>query len=205
MIQIYGTPRSSAGRCYLALEECGLSYEVMPLDMSGKEHKSEKFLKLNPNGKVPCIVENGFVLWESAAIVQYLFEKHKPELLGSAPHEKALIQQWSYWTMTEAQPPLVDILVQKIFVPEDKRDHALIERRQKQLPNIFAVLENELKGKKFLVGNKYSAADLMVGSAINVAFGLQVDLSAYPHIKSWFSELQSRPAWMKVSKLRGEH
>ncbi|WP_413291043.1 glutathione S-transferase family protein [Bdellovibrio sp. HCB337] len=205
MIQIYGSPRSSAGRCFVMLEECGLSYEVMPLDMMAKrEHKLEPFLKLNPNGKVPCMVDNGFALWESAAIVQYLAEKHKPELLGTNATEKALVQQWAFWTMTEAQPPMVDILVQKLFVPEGKKDLALIERREKQMPGILEVLEKSLTNKKFLVGDKYSVADLMAASAVNIATGLKLDMSMFPNIKAWFAEVKSRPAWVKVSQLRGE-
>lgn len=201
MIQIYGSPKSSAGRCFLMLEECGLSYKHMPLDMSQKEHKAEAFLKLNPNGKVPCIMDDDFVLWESAAIVQYLAQKHKPEMLGTSLQEKALVQQWSFWTMTEAQPPMIDILIQNYFVPEDKRDTALIARREAQLPNLFAVLENELKNKKFLVGNSYTVADLMVGSAINVAMKLHINLAAFPNIKSWMAELQGRPAWRKLAEM----
>lgn len=203
MIQIYGSPRSSAGRCFLMLEECGLTYKAMPLDMGNKEHKTEAFLKLNPNGKVPCIIDDGFVLWESAAIVQYLAEKHKPEMLGTSLKDKALVQQWSFWTMTEAQPPLVDILIQKVFMPEDKRDANLIARREKQLPNLFAVLENDLKGKKFLVGNVYSVADVMVGSAINLAMGLGETFAQYPNIKAWMTEISSRPAWRKFAEIRG--
>jgi len=202
MIQIYGSPKSSAGRCFLMLEECGLNYKIMPLDMPNKEHKTEQFLKLNPNGKVPCMVDEGFVLWESAAIVQYLAEKHMPEMLGTSLKEKSLVQQWSFWTMTEAQPPLVDILIQKFFVPEDKRDTALIARREKQLPNIFAVLENSLADKKFLAGNKYSVADLMVGSAMNLAMGVGQSFAQYPNIKAWMNELMSRPAWQKFAEIR---
>ncbi|MGZ3743258.1 MAG: glutathione S-transferase family protein [Pseudobdellovibrionaceae bacterium] len=202
MIQIYGSPRSSAGRCFLMLEECGLSYEVMSLDMGKKEHKSEAFLKLNPNGKVPCLVDEGFVLWESAAIVHYLAEKYKPTLLGQTIQEKALVNQWSFWAMTEVQPPLVDILIQKLFVPEEKRDLALIARREKQVPALFEVLEKSLAHKKYLVGNTYSVADIMTGSVINTAMGLQLDLSPYPHIKSWMAEMKSRPAWIKFAELR---
>lgn len=201
MIQIYGSPRSSAGRCFLMLEECGLSYEIKSLDMMAKEHKTEDFLKLNPNGKVPCLVDDGFVLWESAAIVQYLAEKHQPALLGEGLKEKALVQQWSFWAMTEAQPPLVDLLIQKVFIPEEKRDQHLITRREHQLPNLFSVLERDLSSKKFLVGNKFSVADLMVGSVINVAIGLHFDFTKFPNIKAWMAELHSRPAWVKVSQL----
>lgn len=202
MIQIYGSPRSSAGRCFLMLEECGLPYEALPIDMANKEHKSAAFLKLNPNGKVPCLTDDGLVLWESAAIVYYLAEKYKPAMLGLTTQEKALVHQWSFWTMTEAQPPLVDILIQKIFVPEEKRDLALIARREQQVPALFAILEKELTNKKYLVGNTYSVADVMTGAIINLAMGLKLDFNPYPNIKAWMSEMQSRPAWMKFAELR---
>jgi glutathione S-transferase len=202
MIQIYGSPKSSAGRCFLMLEECALNYQIMPLDMGSKEHKAEHFLKLNPNGKVPCIIDDGFVLWESAAIVQYLAQKYKPEMLGASLQDKALVQQWSFWTMTEAQPPLVDILIQKVFMPEEKRDNALIARCEKKLPNLFAVLEHGLKASKYLVGDTYSVADVMVASATNLALGLGIDFTPYPNIKSWMAEISSRPAWRKFTELR---
>jgi glutathione S-transferase len=203
MIQIYGSPRSSAGRCFVMLEEAGLKYEVPALDIMGKrEHKDEAFLKLNPNGKVPCLIDDGFVLWESAAIVTYLAEKYKPELLGNNAQEKGLVQQWSFWAMTEAQPPMVDILIQKIFVPEGKRDLALIERREKQIPGILEVLEQSLTNKKFLVSEKYSVADLMAASAVNIAFAIQLDLAKFTNIKAWMAEVKSRPAWQRVEALR---
>ncbi|HEY8269443.1 MAG TPA: glutathione S-transferase family protein [Pseudobdellovibrionaceae bacterium] len=202
MIQIYGSPRSSAGRCFLMLEECGLPYEVRPLDMGKKEHKSASFLKLNPNGKVPCLIDNDFVLWESAAIVHYLADKYKPAMLGLNTEDKALVNQWTFWSMTEAQPPLVDILIQKVFVPEDKRDLALIARREQQVPALFEVLEKELINKKYLVADTYSVADVMAGSVMNMAMGLQVDLNPYPNIKSWLSVMRSRPAWVKFAELR---
>lgn len=203
MIKIYGSPRSSAGRCYVMLEEAGLAYEGVSLDLSERrEHKSPEYMKLNPNGKVPCLVDGDFVLWESAAIVQYLAEKYKPEMMGSSPEDRALVQQWAFWTMTEAQPPLVDLLIQKLFVPEEKRNLDLIARREKQVPGLLSVLDNALANKKYLVKDHYSVADLMAASAVNIAAGLQLDLSPFPHIRTWFHEIKARPAWKAVDAKR---
>lgn len=141
MIQIYGSPRTSAGRCYLLLEELGISYQEVPIDMMGKkEHKGEAFLKLNPNGKVPCLVDDGFVLWESLAINSYLTEKYNPALLGSNLQEKALVQQWSIWALGDLQAPMVDILIQLFFVPEEKRDQTLIKKVKKKFPDFCKFL-----------------------------------------------------------------
>src|SRR5687767_5881522 len=112
MIKIYGSPHSSGGRCYWTLEELGLSYERVKIDMRSKEHKSPSYLNLNPNGKVPVMVDDDFVLWESAAINSYLAEKHRPELLGRTLQERALVQQWTLWAMVDLQPPHVDLLIQ---------------------------------------------------------------------------------------------
>jgi len=203
MIKIYGSPRSSAGRCYVMLEEAGLAYEGVSLDLSERhEHKAPEYMKLNPNGKVPCLVDGDFVLWESAAIVQYVAEKYKPEMMGSTLEDRALVQQWAFWTMTEAQPPLVDLLIQKMFVPEEKRNLDLIARREKQVPGLLSVLDNTLANKKYLVKDRYSVADLMAASAVNIAAGLQLDLSPFPHIRTWFQEIKSRPAWKAVDAKR---
>lgn len=202
MIKLYGSARSSAGRCYWMLEECGLKYEVQPLDMSKKEQKSESFLKLNPNGKVPVLDDNGFVIWESAAIIQYLAEKYKPQLLGATPEEKGLIAQWMFWAMTEVQPPVVEILIQKLFVPEDKRDLQLIEKRQAQLPNLLNILNKQLTNNKYLVAGRFTTADLTVGSVINTMLGLGTSLNDYPQIQAWFGEISHRPGFQKMAELR---
>ena len=80
MVEIYGSPRSSASRCFIVLEELGIPYKAMPIDMSNREHRSDAYLLLNPNGKIPCVNDDGFVIWESLAINHYLVEKYKPAL-----------------------------------------------------------------------------------------------------------------------------
>lgn len=81
MIKIYGSPWSSARRVYWAMEECGATYERQPLDMRAKEHRSAAYLEINPCGKVPCIVEGDFVLWESMAINWYRQKNTSPNYL----------------------------------------------------------------------------------------------------------------------------
>jgi glutathione S-transferase len=203
MIKIYGSPRSSAGRCYLVLEEVGQPYEVMPLDMMEKrEHKSEAFLKLNPNGKVPCIQDGDFVLWESLAINQYLAEKFKPELLGAGAAERALVQQWSIWGLVELQPPMVEILIQMMFTPEPKRDMAIVAKAKEKIPHTLQVLEQALNGRQYLVGNKVTIADLNVASVVNTAMGLQIPMENYKNITKWFQGIAERPSFKKFQSLR---
>lgn len=202
MIEIYGDPRSSAGRVFLMLEELGLPYKRIPLDMRKKEHKSPEFLVLNPNGKIPCLKDQDYVIWESIAINQYLAEKYRPEMLGATPEEKGHVAQWSVWAMTELQPPLVDLLIQMIFVPEDKRNHALIEKAKEKIPGLLHILDQALSGKDYLVANKFTVADINMASVVSILEHLHMEIAPYKEILSWMERVNSRPAFRKFSELR---
>lgn len=201
MLKIYGSPRTSAGRCFSMLEEIGATYEAASVDMAKREHKSPEYLKLNPNGKVPCLVDGDFVIWESMAINSYLAEKYKPELLGTGVEEKSLVTQWSVWGMMELQPPLVDLLIQTVFMPEERRDQALIEKRRAQIPAKLEILDQALKGKEYLLGGHYTLADLNLVSIVRMATSTQVDLSPYKNIVSWFERINSRPSFQHLTKI----
>lgn len=202
MLKIYGVPRSSSGRCFVMLEELGLPYENVPLDMRTKEHKSEAFLKLNPNGKVPVLVDGDFVIWESTAINSYLADKHKPELLGKTPAERGAQQQWSTWAMVDLQPPLVEILIQMVFVPEEKRSMAVIEKAREKVPPMLAILDQALTGKDYILGTEVSVADFNLASVVNIAQTFEFDFKPYPAVSAWLERMLSRPSFQKVGELR---
>jgi glutathione S-transferase len=202
MITLYGSPRSSAGRNFWCLEEIGTPYSVKAVDFSTKEHKSEWFMKINPNGKVPALTDGALTLFESMAINYYLAEKYKPELMGHTIEEKALVHQWSFWSISELQSPLIQIFIQKIFMPAEKRSQAVIDENEKMLPDLFSVLNNTLAGKKYLAGNEFTLADLNTASVASIAGAIGVDMNAYPHIKSWLAHLTERPAYVKYQGMR---
>ncbi|MCB0351142.1 MAG: glutathione S-transferase family protein [Bdellovibrionales bacterium] len=202
MIEIYGSPRSSAGRCYWMLEELGVAYKSMPLDMRAKEHKSPEFLKLNPNGKVPCLKEDDFVIWESMAINSYLADKHQSPLMGESAEERGLIAQWSYWSQLELQKPLIDIFIQKVFVPEERRDMAVIEKAQKAAPQLFLILDQALANNKYIAGDRFTVADINVASVVAIADEVKMDISNYKNIQAWLSSCKDRPAYQKYESLK---
>lgn len=201
MIHIYGSPKSSAGRCYWVLEELGLPYEKKSLDMQKKEHKSEAFLQLNPNGKVPCLVDEDFVIWESMAINTYLCEKYGRQFLGKTPQEQGLISQWSIWSLVDLQRPLIDMFIQLVFVPEERRDLDLLERSRKVALPLLAILNQSLHGKEYLVGERFTLADLNVASVTNICQAVHIDLSQNENLTRWMNHCTSRPASKKVASL----
>lgn len=201
MIKIYGSPRSSARRCFWTLEELGLPYERQPLDMQKKEHKEEKFLKINPNGKIPCLIDGDFVIWESMAINTYLCEKYNKQLLGKSPEEQGEIFQWSFWSLVELQKPLIDMFIQIVFIPEERRDLDLIERSRKAAEPLLHILDAKLAGQQYLVGNRFTLADLHVSSVAMVNFAIHNDISKFKNLSQWLTTCTNRPACKKVMEM----
>lgn len=202
MITLYGSPRTSAGRCIWTLEELGIKYTIKPVDMRNKEHKSPDFLKINPNGKVPVMIDNDLTLFESMAINFYLADTYKKELLGASASDRGLVHQWSFWANAELQTVLIDIFIQKVFVPEDKRDLKLIENRLNQLPALFQILDNALANRKYLIGDQFTLADINTASVATIAAPVGFDLAPYANVGRWLKLISERPAYQRYMELR---
>jgi len=201
MITIYGSPKSSSGRCFWCLEEIEKTYNVSPINFKEKEHKSTSYLKLNPNGKTPTLNDDGFVIWESIAINFYLAETYKTELLGIDNKQHGLVQQWSLWGIGELQPPIIAVFIQLVFVPEERRDNELIEKAMAKIPGLLVVLNDALEGKNNLVGNKFTLADLNVASVASLCSEIKFSLTSYKNIQIWLNKISERPAFRKYQKL----
>lgn len=201
MINIYGSPRSSSGRCFWCLEEIGKTYNSKPLNFKEKEHKSPAYLKINPNGKVPTLTDGDFVIWESIAINFYLAETYKPELLGLDNKQHGLVQQWSLWSIAELQPPIIDAFIQLTFVPEERRDNKSIEKAMAKIPGLLKVLNDALKDQQYLVGDDFTLADLNVASIVFLCSEIKFDLTAYKNIHAWLTQISERSAYKKYQKL----
>jgi len=202
MITLYGSPRSSAGRCVWTLEEAGVPYILKDVDMKNKEHKSEAYLKINPMGKVPAMIDGDVTLFESMAINYYIAEKYKRELLGTSELEKGLCMQWSFWSTSELQPPIIEIFIQKVFMPDDKRDQNIIESNLKKIPGLLSVLNNSLKEKKYLSGSHFTIGDINTASVVSICPMIGIDFTEYSHVKNWLNSMNERPAFQKYQSLR---
>ena len=201
MLTIFGSPKSSSGRCFWCLEEVGAKYDVKSIDFRAREHKSESYLKINPNGKVPTLTDGDFIIWESMAINFYLAEAHKPELLGKDSQGRALVQQWSFWALAELQVPIIDTFIQLVFVPEASRDQALIEKARTKIPVLLQVLDGALENNSYLVGSEFTLADLNVASVVTICSAIQYDISAYKNIQTWMGKITARPAFARYTAL----
>jgi glutathione S-transferase len=193
MITLYGIPRSRAFRCLWMLEELGLEYENIPTNFLG-ENKQPDYLALNPNGRIPTLVDGDTVLWESMAINLYLAAKYDGGLQPKSVEELGRATQWSFWVMTEIEKPVVEYLFHALILPEDERDAAVRATAASQLEAPLAVLDGALAGRDHLVGDRFSVADLNVASVLAWSLLAGFDFSDFPNVARWLGACASRPA-----------
>jgi glutathione S-transferase len=192
-MKLYGAAYSRAGRCIWMLEEIGQPYDLEPVDPRSGQTRSPEMLKLNPNGHVPVLDDNGYVIWESLAINQYLAEK-TGALWPAGPQAHGQVAQWSLWSMTEVEPHLVTMLMHMMFLPEAQRSPAAIADARTALGKPMQVLDAHLGTRAYLLGGDFSVADLNVCSVLGLAALLQYDLSPFANVGAWVGRCMSRPA-----------
>ena len=201
MITIYGHPATSAGRCYWLLEELGIEYKSEKVDMRAKEHKAPAFLEMNPNGKIPVLKDGSFTLFESLAINQYLAERFNPSLLGDTLEERAIVHQWNVWSQVEYQKPMIDLFIQLVFVPEGKRDEAIIEKAREKIAGLNQILDRSLLGKTYIAKNSFTTADLNLASVAKINKFVGISLDQLPNLAKWLEKTLARPAAQKVTAM----
>jgi glutathione S-transferase len=198
MIQFYGAPMSSSGRTHWMLEEVGTPYEYHRVNTRDRASYSAHFLAVSPGGKVPAIDDDGFRLAESIAVNFYLAEKYKPELMGNGPHDRALVHQWSLWALTNLQPELLTVMSHSALLPEGDRDPKRLESARVAATPLIALLDRALGNDDFLVGGRFTVADVNAGSVVNIAkfIGLLADA---PAASAWLERLRARPAFQRAA------
>lgn len=204
MIKLYGVPASRTYRSLWMLEELGLEYQNIPTHFATGETHEPAYLKLNPNGHIPTLVDGDLVLWESMAINLYLARKYGGGFWPESEADQARAVQWSFWLMTEVEDPLISVLMNRAFLPESRRDPNLADQSEERLQKPFGVLNDHLEGRAFLVGERVSVADINAASVLSWTSLAKLDLAAYPDLRGWLDGCTARPAAQRVAKkIRG--
>jgi glutathione S-transferase len=190
-LRIYGIARTRAYRALWVAMELGLDYEHLPIEIGDAGARSPEFLAINPNGRLPVIVDDGFVLFESLAITLYLAKKHGKLYPGTLEGE-ARAWQWSFWAIAEVDRGVNIWSLHAVRLPSQERNEALREEALKVIAAPFAVLDAALAKTPYLLGDDFTVADLNVAAVISRA--IEMDLSAVPHLKAWLTRCLDRPA-----------
>ena len=200
-LRIYGVPKSRTFRALWAAEELGIPYENVPVD-SKEGAKRPEYLAVNPVGKIPAIDDDGFRLSESLAITTYLVKRHGGPLQPASLQDEARALQWALWGATEIERPAIDMVSNRYVLPPDRRDAALAQSSQAQLERPLGVLDAQLAGAPYLLGERFTVADLNVSSLLYTAWFNKVDFSRWPRIADWLERCLTRPAARVARKMR---
>jgi glutathione S-transferase len=193
-IQIYGPTASRAARALWIAHELDIPFEHVGMEM--KDLKTPEYLKVNPNGKVPTLVDGDFKLFESMAINLYLAKRFNKEgFWPSSPEDQARCYQWSFWGMTEIEKPLLTILIDMFMTAPDKRKPEAVAEAQKTLPKPFAVLNAALEGHEYLLGSAFTVADLNLASILSWSKPIKYDFKPYPNAGAWLDRCLARPSY----------
>jgi glutathione S-transferase len=200
MLNLYVFPPSPRAFKVIALAaHLGIDYERRIVDLTKGEQRRPEFTALNPNQRMPVLEEDGFVLWESNAILQYLADK-KPSsgLLPTDTRERADVTRWQCWDLASWDPAcatmIFERLVKKLLHIGDP-DPAEIAKGEERFHRAAAVLDAHLKGREYIAGDKLTVADFSIGAPLNLSAPARLPVAGYAEIKRWHANLSELPAW----------
>lgn len=203
-MKLYHNPLSpNVRRVRLTAAVLGIQLEEKQLDFAKGEHKNPEYLALNPNGAVPTLVDGDFVLTESRAIMQYLAAK-KPES-GLLPRDEAAradVTRWQFWDASHFAPQMGTLGFEKMFksmMGLGEPDAGKIQDALGNFRRFAAVLNKRLDGKKYIVGDSLTIADLTLASSLMYAKQVEAPVAEFPNVHAWFSRITELDGWKKTS------
>jgi glutathione S-transferase len=209
MITIYGVLRSRASRNVWLCHEADIPFRIVPVIQAYRlpdpkaadapaHTRSASFLKVNPNGHIPAVEDDGLVLNESLGINLYLAKKYGGSLGPKDLAEDALMTNWTLWAAIEAEPHTIEILYNRVSKPPVERDAAKAEAAIAALRGPFAVLDSALAASGYVVGGRFTVADINLAEVIRYAMPAPELFAAAPRVKAWLAACQARPAFRRM-------
>jgi glutathione S-transferase len=215
MLKIYGLYRSRATRNIWLCDELGVPFTLVPVIQSDRaaspaatgiplNSKSPEFLKINPNGHIPSIDDDGLILHESLGINLYLAKKHGGPLAPANIAEDGLMTTWTAWALTEVEPRSIQILYNRVAKPVDQRDAKLADASIAALKAPFAVLDKALAESGYVVGGRFTVVDINIAECVRYAAAAPELFEANPNVKAWLAKVQARPAFKAMMAKRDQ-
>jgi glutathione S-transferase len=200
-MKLYEFAFTRAIRCRWTLQELGVDFEAVSVNLGAGEHRQPAFLAINPAGKLPALVDGDLVLTESAAIVLYLAEKYR-KFLPADPRGRAEVNRWLLFTVTELEQPLWRIAKNRNLYPEAQRLAADIPLASQDFRAMAAVAEQHMQGRKFVVGDDVTVADFVLAYTLDWANEVKL-LDGCPQLLAYMERMYARPkAPQRIAQIR---
>ncbi len=199
MLKLYFASNTRAGRIVWLLEELGIRYELNKMKFHPSELKSNEHRERHPLGRVPVLEDNGIVMYESGAIVEYILARYaegrlKPDIKSDV---FPLYLQWFHYCEGMVMPPMNTIVVQTIILPEERRNKETLLQAEKLLNKSLMPIDKNLEDKEYLIGD-FSAADIMLGHALFMSNKLGCVGGDMSNIKNYLKKIEKRSSFNKA-------
>jgi glutathione S-transferase len=198
-MKVYGFPNTRAARAVWTLEEAGAAYDYVHVDLLKGEARRAPFLGINPGGKLPALVDGDVVLTESAAICIYIADKF-PEAQLAPTHasaDRAKFHQWCFFAMSELEQPLWTLSKHTFALPEKYRVPAIMDTTRWEFARAASVLAAGLGEREYIVGDKFSVADILLANTLNWARSRSVPIEQ-ASLNAYADRLFARTAWQRA-------
>jgi glutathione S-transferase len=199
MLKVWGRVNSiNVQKVLWVLEELGVPHERVDAGLAFGVVNEPFYKKMNPNSRVPTIEDDGFMLWESNAIVRYLSANHGAgSLWPTDPRERADADRWMDWTSNHVSPAMTPAFWGLIRTPPDQRNPAQIAAAADATAQQFQVLEQSLGDRPYVAGNNFTMGDIVVGVNAYRWYALDVPRPRLPRVEAYHERLKTRPAFQK--------
>jgi glutathione S-transferase len=198
-------PSPRAFKVLLAAHQFGLPYELRLVDLTKGDQKAPAFLALNPNGRMPVLDDDGFVLWESNAILEYLASKAGGTWLPREARDRLALTRWLYWDSNHWDPTCAIFVFERLVKPFfglGETSEAEIAKAGTTFHRLAGVLNGELEKHRYVAGDALTIADLAIASSLSVAERVKYPLENYRAIQRWHADLKALPAWAQAAALQ---
>ncbi len=206
-MKLYGNNVSpSVKRVRVLANELNINIEKVDLDFTKGDLKTPEYLAINPMGKIPTLTDdNGLVLWESPAILSYLAAKHNSPLLPKDAVDNANTLRWMFWNASHFENAVFAVAFEQFVKPtflNAQPDQARVAAAQADWNRFAPVLNAQLEGKTWVLGNNFSIADICLGTTTEFSVIPQVgfNYAQFTHINAWLGRLQTRDTWKRASQ-----
>lgn len=193
---------TSSRRALMAAVHLRIELELVKVDLPKGQNRTEGFLRINPNGRVPVLVDEGFVLWESRAIMQYLADKTPGQTVyPEEARARAEVNRWLFWDAAHFSPAVGTLLYEnliKSLIGAGLPDKSEVKRGEGLLARLVPILEAHLAFRKWVANDEVSLADLSLAAPLAFAQQATISIETFPNIDKWLSRVQALDAWQKT-------
>jgi len=200
-ITIWGRANSvNVQKVLWCLHELDLAYERIDAGMAFGKNREAEYLAMNPNGRVPTLVEGDFVLWESNSIMRYLVRAYRPQssIYPQAPKVRAGVDRWLDWTLSTLQPVDRPVFWALVRTPPNQRDMVAIQKDADAEAEQWRIVDAQLSARRFIEGDDFTLADIALGAYARRWFGVEgITKPRFTHLERWYAQLADRPGFVR--------